>query len=257
MLESAALPPLSDGSVLIVPAARRRTSALRAAPAHSKPRARIGGSQDAAQRDRRRAILAAAGDVFLKMGYGAATIDQVIARVGGSKRTVYRYFRDKETLFAGVVDDVVGEIVRPLPDIDAIALGVRETLLVIAEQHMTVVLSERHAALMRLVASEAARFPEVGRAYYGHGPERGHVKLETYFARLNREGTLDVRDPKQAADFFWGMLLHHATLRRIYNVVPPPQLHEVKAACTAVVDAFLALYPMRNALHRGVRRSTA
>ena len=239
-----------------MPVGRRRTSAFRVVRADSKKRARIAApKRHGAPRDRRRAILSAAGEIFLRMGYGAATIDQVIARIGGSKRTVYRYFRDKETLFAGVVDDVVGEIVRPLPDIDAIALGVRETLLVVAEQHMTVVLSERHAALMRLVASEAMRFPEVGRAYYGHGPERGHTKLETYFARQHREGTLDVPDPKQAADFFWGMLLHHATLRRIYNVAPPPRPHEVKAACAAVVDAFLSLYATRNTLRRGIRRS--
>lgn len=208
-----------------------------------------------AKPDRRRAILAAAGTVFLEMGYGAATIDQVIARVGGSKRTVYGYFNGKEALFAAVVDDIVGEIVRPLPDIDAIALGVRETLLVVAEQHMTVVLSERHVALMRLVASEAARFPEVGRAYYEHGPARGHKKLETYFAEQRRLGTLDLADPAEGADFFWGMLLHHSTLRRLYDVVPPPRVAEVKAASAAVVDAFLALYGTTATLRRPSRRS--
>jgi AcrR family transcriptional regulator len=195
-----------------------------------------------ARPDRRAIILAAACDVFLDMGYGAATIDQVIARVGGSKRTVYSYFKGKEALFAAVVDEIVGEIVRPLPDIDAIKLGVRETLQVVAEQHMTVVLSERHAALMRLVAAEASRFPEIGRAYYEHGPARGHKKLETYFAEQHGLGTLDIADAAQASDFFWGMVLHHPTLRRLYDVVPPPRQAEVKSVCAAAVDAFLTLF---------------
>ncbi len=192
--------------------------------------------------DRRQAILAAACDVFLEMGYGAATIDQVINRVGGSKRTVYGYFNGKEALFAAVVDEIVGEIVRPLPDIDAIALGVRETLQVVAEQHVNVVLSERHAALMRLVAAEASRFPEIGRAYYEHGPARGHKKLETYFIEQTRVGSLDIADAAQATDFFWGMALHHATLRRLYNVMPAPKPAEVRSVCAAVVDLFLAVY---------------
>lgn len=211
-------------------------------PVAESPLAARGTGVSSAKPDRRQAILAAACEVFLEMGYGAATIDQVIAKVGGSKRTVYGYFNGKEALFAAVVDEIVGEIVRPLPDIDAIRLDIRETLQVVAEQHMTVVLSERHAALMRLVAAEASRFPEIGRAYYEHGPARGHKKLETYFAEQHRLGLLDIADPAQASDFFWGMLLHHPTLRRLYAVAPPPKPAEVKALCAVVVATFLALY---------------
>lgn len=205
--------------------------------------------------DRRSVILAAASDMFLELGYGEATIDEVIRRIGGSKRTVYRYFPGKEALFAAVIDEVVGEIVRPLPDIDALSLGVRETLLLAAEQHMTTVLSEKHIALIRLVAAEAARFPEIGRAYYEHGPARGHAKLERYFARQHRLGTIDAPNARQAADYFWGMLLHHDTLRRLYNVVPAPDRKAVKAASAAVVDTFLAQYGIALIQHARRRRA--
>ncbi len=208
--------------------------------------------------ERKGAILTAASEMFLELGYGAATIDEVIRRIGGSKRTVYHYFPGKEALFAAVIDEVVGEIVRPLPDIDALSLGVRETLLLVAEQHMTTVLSERHIALIRLVAAESVRFPEIGRAYYEHGPARGHQKLERYFARQHRLRTLDVADARQAADYFWGMLLHHDTLRRLYNVVPPPDVKAVKVACAAVVDAFLARHDgvvVQEPRHRGRGRA--
>ncbi len=180
--------------------------------------------------------------MFLELGYGASTIDEVIRRVGGSKRTVYGYFPGKEALFVAVIDEVVGEIVRPLPDIDALSLGVRETLLFVARQHMETVLSERHIALVRLVASESVRFPAIGRAYYEHGPARGHAKLEQYFSRQHRLGTLNLPDARRAADHFWGMLLHRATLQRLYHVAPPPKAAAIRTACTAVVDAFMALY---------------
>jgi len=209
------------------------------------------------RQDRRRAILAAASEMFLELGYGGATIDEVIRRIGGSKRTVYSYFTSKEALFVAVIDEIVGEIVRPLPDIDELALGIRETLLLVAEQHMTTVLSERHIALIRLVAAEATRFPEIGRAYYEHGPARGHAKLEQYFARQRRLGMLRLPDVRQAADFFWGMLLHHDTLRRLYDVEGPPSATYVKRACLTVVDAFLAQYATPAALERTARRRGA
>lgn len=205
--------------------------------------------------DKRRAILKAAGDMFLELGYGAATVDEVIRRIGGSKRTVYSYFPSKEALFVAVIDEIVGEIVRPLPDIDALRLGVRETLLLVAEQHMETVLSERHIALARLVASESVRFPEIGRDYYEHGPARGHAKLEQYFARQHRSGTLDIADPRGAADYFWGMLLHHGTLRRLYNVAPVPKSDEVRAACAAAVDLFLSIYAAAEPRQRRAARS--
>lgn len=206
--------------------------------------------------DRRRAILAAAGRMFLELGYGASTIDEVIRRVGGSKRTVYSLFPGKEALFVAVIDEVVGEIVRPLPDIDALSLDVRETLMVVAQQHMATVLSERHIALVRLVAAEAVRFPDIGRDYYEHGPARGHRKLEQYFLQQHRLGTLNVPDARRAADYFWGMLLHHATLRRLYNVVASPRAAALRTACTAVVDAFMAQYavPLRQARQRQPKR---
>ena len=45
--------------------------------------------------DRRKAILAAARDVFLERGYANSSIDAVVERSGGSKATVYQLFGNK------------------------------------------------------------------------------------------------------------------------------------------------------------------
>jgi TetR/AcrR family transcriptional regulator, mexJK operon transcriptional repressor len=217
----------------------------RTRPWPAKPRVRQASDQDD---DRRRAILAAAGEVFLGMGYANATIDEVIRRLGGSKRTLYQYFDSKKTLFAAVVDEVVGEIVRPLPEIGSTKLGLRDTLLFLSMQHMTVVLSNRHIALMRLVAAESPRVPEVGRTYYEHGPARGHAKLRSYFEQQRRKGLMNIPDVARAADYFWGMLLHHETLRRLYHVDEAPSPDQVVADCAALVDNFLAWYGTPSAL---------
>ena len=48
---------------------------------------------------RRAAILEAAAQVFFEQGYAATSIDAIIKRLGGSKRTIYNEFGSKEGLF--------------------------------------------------------------------------------------------------------------------------------------------------------------
>src|ERR1700757_3560624 len=65
---------------------------------------------------RRRAILDVARDVFLKEGYAAASMSGIAARLGGSKGTLYNYFRSKEELFAAFMTDACGEQANALLD---------------------------------------------------------------------------------------------------------------------------------------------
>ena len=50
-----------------------------------------------------RAILDAAGALFLDEGYPAVSMDAVARRAGVSKATLYAHFESKEALFAAIV----------------------------------------------------------------------------------------------------------------------------------------------------------
>src|SRR6202000_3232312 len=54
---------------------------------------------------KRETILSIALQVFLEEGYAAASMSTIAARVGGSKGTLYNYFRSKAELFAAVIRD--------------------------------------------------------------------------------------------------------------------------------------------------------
>lgn len=49
---------------------------------------------------RRRAILAAAEQIFAQKGYAVATVDEIAARANISKGSIYNYFRSKQELFS-------------------------------------------------------------------------------------------------------------------------------------------------------------
>jgi AcrR family transcriptional regulator len=53
------------------------------------------------------ALLHAAAEVFFEKGYERASLDALIARVGGSKRTLYKAFGSKAGLFDALVTEQV------------------------------------------------------------------------------------------------------------------------------------------------------
>jgi AcrR family transcriptional regulator len=59
--------------------------------------------------ERRRAILEAARWCFLNFGYAKTTFDDIARRASISRPLIYRKFKNKEELFAGVFDDGFAE----------------------------------------------------------------------------------------------------------------------------------------------------
>src|ERR1700721_3771942 len=56
----------------------------------------------------RESILKVAREVFFENGYAATSMSSIAARLGGSKGTLYNYFKNKEELFEAQVRDMCG-----------------------------------------------------------------------------------------------------------------------------------------------------
>ncbi len=89
--------------------------ARRAAKALAKKRGRARRIAPAARKE---AILEAALTVFAERGFEAARLDDVAARAGVAKGTLYLYFKDKEALFEELLRGAVSPI---LSDVTALA----------------------------------------------------------------------------------------------------------------------------------------
>ncbi len=63
----------------------------------------------------RRAVLAAARELFVQDGYVATTIDAIAARTGVSPETVYATFRHKRALLSGLLDVAIAGDDAPVP----------------------------------------------------------------------------------------------------------------------------------------------
>src|SRR3546814_19306532 len=61
-----------------------------------------------------RAIQQAGTEIFLELGYEAATMDHIAAKAGVSKQTVYNHFQSKDELFKATIADLTSALLAPL-----------------------------------------------------------------------------------------------------------------------------------------------
>jgi AcrR family transcriptional regulator len=173
----------------------------------------------------------AAITVFLQKGYKGASVDEIAALAGVSKQTMYKYFDDKEALFSEIVLGTIDQIGEPfyeaivsLQEPEDLERDLRE----LARRLIAIVMQPRLLQLRRLVIGEAARFPELGRAYYERGPGRTVAALASSFERLSERGLLRVDDASVAASgFLWmavSVPLNEAMLRGEDDRFSPSEL---------------------------------
>jgi AcrR family transcriptional regulator len=74
----------------------------------------------------RAAILAAAGDAFAELGYGATTVRDIVRRTDLATGTFYNYFPDKAAIFRALVEQTGDEARRRVRSARARARSARE-----------------------------------------------------------------------------------------------------------------------------------
>jgi TetR/AcrR family transcriptional repressor of mexJK operon len=159
---------------------------------------------------KRRTIVDVATKVFLDNGFDCATMDDVAQLAAVSKPTLYRYFNDKEHLFAEVVRSTtreIDEVVRLVADTLADNPDAQEGLVRLACRMFESLLDPQLISLRRLVIANAGRFPDVGREWYEQGFQRVLNTLSKCFERLAERKQLRLSDPLLAANHFVGLLL--------------------------------------------------
>lgn len=194
---------------------------------------------------KRRILMTAATALFLEKGYDGTSMDDVAARAMVSKPTVYKYFSDKERLFAEIVSATTGQIdglVRLVAETMAGHADIRTALGVVAREFLTALMQPQVLRLRRLVIANAGRFPALGRSWYEQGFERVLATLATGFQGLAERGLLRADDPMLAAHHFVGLLLWIPLNKAMFTGDHHSTPGELDGCASAAVHAFLDGY---------------
>ncbi len=168
----------------------RRTTVARPAPVakHRKP-ARKAQNRAEKSEARRQAIVAAALDEFCARGFAATRIEDVAARAGVAKGTIYLHFDDKQALLREIVTTMLVPLVAtleaPPPDIP-----LREIIGRFFDVFVAEIYSTRRRDVIRLVMTEGQRFPELAEFHYRNVVARAIAAMRVLLTRARERGEL-------------------------------------------------------------------
>ncbi|MFM0491043.1 TetR/AcrR family transcriptional regulator [Paraburkholderia graminis] len=177
--------------------ARQASPTSSADAAGPAPRTAGRPTQDAAFELRER-LLSAATQVFRAEGFGAARVEEIAARAGISKTTVYRQFGTKEELFRAAIWHGMQDLRGRLEKLLKTRRDFPKTLALLLR-----VLTEHMAAadtieITRVVVGESHRFPDVANSFLQHVNEMLEP-VASFIARADHEGTISAPDALAAA----------------------------------------------------------
>lgn len=148
-----------------------------------------------ASEQRREAILAAALEVFASDGFAAARLDDVAAKAGVAKGTIYLFFEDKEHLFEQILISAITPVLAQVEALaSAPAMSLDEVLAAMFAYFRKEVLGTRRREVIRLVLSEGRRFPRIVEAYHREVVSKGLAIVTKIARRAHERGELAHRD---------------------------------------------------------------
>ncbi len=188
-------------------------------------------------------IVDIAATVFLEQGFARTSMSQIAARLGGSKTTLYGYFRSKEELFVEVVvAEALKELLPAFEEIDENAADLRDALVPIGEKLVAFLLTPDAIAAHRMVMSEAGR-SNIGQLYYSNGRQRGLGYLAAFLERASKLGKIRPCDFTIAATHLTALIesellppVHFGLAR------PTPSRLEIRQSAERAVEVFLSAY---------------
>ncbi|RKP49327.1 TetR/AcrR family transcriptional regulator [Trinickia fusca] len=188
---------------------------------------------------KREAIVDAAMRVFLALGYEGVSMELVANEAGAARRTVYNQFESKEALFEAAVERIWRDF--PIVQIaaDAAALDDAEQgLLRLGHAVADFWMPPSSIALIKMVVSESARFPELPKRFFEAGKAPAMKVLVGYLRELDERGALRVPHAELAAKQFLGLINESLLWPRVLGLAVAPG----KAERTRVVEQAVAMF---------------
>jgi AcrR family transcriptional regulator len=189
---------------------------------------------------RREAILDIALDLFREVGFEAASMSQIAARVGGSKATLYNYFPSKEELLLQAMlasaDKYAHEVRQILQQSDDLSTQLHSFVVSL----LKLVNSPKTTQILR-VAISVGGTTDIGRRFYEMGTHEPWMEVADVLRRAMDQRGLDVGDPDMMAGHLRD-LCHTDLICNLLGATSVTSDEEAERKAAYIVKVFFRAY---------------
>jgi AcrR family transcriptional regulator len=153
-------------------------------------------------------LLAAALELFVERGFAATRLDDVAARAGVSKGTLYLYFTGKDELFKAVVrGGILPAVAKAEALVGEFTGGASELFRTVVSGMWSNVGSTLLSGVPKLIIAESGNFPDLARFYYQEVILRGLALMANILKLGIQQGEFRGLDVEPTARAMMGPLL--------------------------------------------------
>lgn len=157
--------------------------------------------------------------LFVEKGFSATRLEDIAARAGVSKGTLYLYFDSKDALFKAVIQEGILPVVAENEAIAAQHTGSSFDLLEkLLDNWWGKIGQTAFAGIPKLMIAEARNFPEVASYYYENVICRGRALIGTALKRGMNSGEFRAMDIETTIDVVIAPILMRLIWR--YSMAP-------------------------------------
>jgi AcrR family transcriptional regulator len=194
---------------------------------------------------KREQILEGAKRIFLKMGFDAASMNDVTREAGVSKGTLYVYFANKEELFSAMIESERAAFVAMIRTALAENEDLETGLYKFGVSFVTHTTDEKVITAMRTVLGVRERMPALCQRFF-KGPENLRTILRDFLARHVSTGRLYIEDLDLAAGQFLDLASGSFFKYRLFGSMElPPSREEIDRIIRGAIRVFMAAYGER------------
>jgi len=165
---------------------------------------------------RREQIVTEAMALFARDGFAGTTTQRIARRCGVSEALLFRFFRDKSSLYSAIIDRKIAETEGQLFPLEAARrhddVEVFRTIGSVLIKAMT-----RDPSFMRLLLYSGLEEHAMSEMFYRARVAKLFSFLEKYIRQRVRQGAFRCAKPALIARTFVGMLVNHMLNREVFR----------------------------------------
>lgn len=189
--------------------------------------------------ERRLALLLSATELFLDKGYDAVSLDDIVNHAGGSKASIYKYFGNKEGLFAAICDHkremFFKDVCIPFqPEKSTL----REYLIQTLNRVYVHIIQPEHVAFLRLIIEQTECNTVLIQYLYDKWVHNLQNTLTQALESADQSGEITCNSPYYSSLMYFG-ILRDIEWRMIMGMPALPDKKEAIDYIEYCVDIFL------------------